>query len=208
LATLIAPLRDPVLRSASISQAARRIGIEAAELRALVPAPDASRPTPLDAAPDPATAVLRPSHAMEVLCRCALRDGATLAWLRTQPWPEVVAALPDGAQLARILASELKPDTEGSLALFLQNLPAEEASWLGRLAFDAPPTNALEVTRQWFERIRAELRLRTLRERSEQLSAQPDTPVDEINRVIQQILDLQRTLHDIDRPPAGGASPT
>ena len=66
-----------------------------------------------------------------MLCLLALRDEEAREFLREQNWREMLAQVPDGEILARILRSDLRPDDAASLNAFMvDTFPAGGATGL------------------------------------------------------------------------------
>jgi len=138
-----------------------------------------------------------------MLCVLALRDEAAREFLREQNWREILAQVPDGEILVRILESELRPSDAASLNAFMVTLsPADErlvSSWL----LQRVPPNAGTMVEKWWLGIRQAILRRQLDVATNQINL-PRLSTGDVVNLQKEILDLQEQLHELSRP-AGAA---
>jgi DNA primase len=205
LAEIVSRVRDPLMRGEVMSRASARLGVPFQDFNALVLRQ--SRPERVFAADrSPATDSVSaeasaPRHAIEVLCVLALRDDTAREFLLQQNWSEILAQVPDGEILARILESDLRPGEPASLNAFMVTLsPADErlvSAWL--LQKLSPDGGAM--VEQWWLGIRQAVLRRQLTVATNQLKLPELSPGDVVN-LQKQILDLQEQLHELSQPAA------
>src|SRR5438874_1004151 len=122
LAETISRVRDPLMRGEVISKVSARLGVPAQDFQALVSRQRGTEPfLARDHPPErDATGVMAPAprHDISMLCVLALRDETARDFLRQQNWREILANVPDGEPLVRILESDLRPGDAASLNAF------------------------------------------------------------------------------------------
>ena len=148
LGPLVAAIKDPVLREATVSRICARIGITekafAAHLRPAAPTPSAeltetSKPIPLQL-----------SEGLRQLCRLGLMHAESRAWLKSQPQlPSEV--LGEGVSLLeKILNSLLPLEKPAARVAFAAGLNAQEETTIAHLDIDRMPEDPLQLTKdEW-----------------------------------------------------------
>ena len=205
LAETVSRVRDRLMRGQVVSKVSARLGVAAQDFQMLLrgqrtesfradgpPEADGSRGSaPL------------PRHEVAMLCVLALRDEAAREFLREQNWREILAQVPDGEILVRILESELRPSDAASLNAFMVTLsPADErlvSSWL----LQRVPPNAGTMVEKWWLGIRQAILRRQLDVATNRIKL-PRLSTGDVVNLQKQILDLQEQLHELSRP-AGAA---
>ncbi|PYK50029.1 MAG: hypothetical protein DME20_05260 [Verrucomicrobia bacterium] len=207
LAETISRVRDPLMRGEVISKVSARLGVPAQDFQALVSRQRGTEPfLARDHPPErDATGVMAPAprHDISMLCVLALRDETARDFLRQQNWREILANVPDGEPLVRILESDLRPGDAASLNAFMVTLsPADErlvSSWL----LQKVPANAGAMVEKWWLGIRQAVLRRKLSVATNQIKL-PELSTGDIINLQKQILDLQEQLHELSQP-AGAA---
>jgi len=207
LAETISRVRDPLMRGEVISKVSARLGVPAQDFQALVSRQRGTEPfLARDHPPErDATGVMAPAprHDISMLCVLALRDETARDFLRQQNWREILANVPDGEPLVRILESDLRPGDAASLNAFMVTLsPADErlvSSWL----LQKVPANAGAMVEKWWLGIRQAVLRRQLSVATNQIKL-PELSTGDIINLQKQILDLQEQLHELSQP-AGAA---
>jgi DNA primase len=203
LAETVSRVRDPLMRGEVMSKVSARLGVGGQEFQALVgrqrsaetfSARDHPPETDGTGAMAPA-----PRHDISMLCILALRDERARDFLRQQSWHEILAHVPDGELLVRILESDLRPGDAASLNAFMVTLsPPEErlvSSWL----LQKVPPNAGVMVEKWWLGIRQAVLRRQLSVATNRIKLPELSPGDVIN-LQKQILDLQEQLHELSQP--------
>src|SRR5437870_23403 len=173
LAETISRVRDPLMRGEVISKVSARLGVPAQDFQALVSRQRGTEPfLARDHPPErDATGVMAPAprHDISMLCVLALRDETARDFLRQQNWREILANVPDGEPLVRILESDLRPGDAASLNAFMVTLsPADErlvSSWL----LQKVPANAGAMVEKWWLGIRQTVLRRQLGVETDQI---------------------------------------
>ena len=201
MAVAISYTGDPFLRGELTSKVSSRLGISKSDFETLLPKPQRERTETIKATSAPL--VSAPRHDIAMLCVLALRDEAAREFLREQNWREILAQVPDGEILVRILESELRPSDAASLNAFMVTLsPADErlvSSWL----LQRVPPNAGTMVEKWWLGIRQATLRRQLDVATNQINL-PRLSTGDVVNLQKQILDLQEQLHELSRP-AGAA---
>jgi DNA primase len=201
LAETVSRVRDPLMRGEVISKVSARLGVAAQDFEALVPR---QRHEPLrsrDQSETDGTGETSPAprHDLAMLCLLALQDEQAREFLREQNWPEILAQVPDGEILCRILESDLRPGDAPSLNAFMVALsPADErlvSSWL----LQKVPPNAGAMVERWWLGIRQAVVRRQLDVAASRIRL-PNLSAGEIVNLQKQILDLQQQLHELSQP--------
>jgi len=207
LAETISRLRDALMRGEVITKVSARLGVAAQDFQELVSrqrsaGSSLARVHPPEAA-GPGAMVTAPRHDISMLCVLALRDETARDFLRQQNWREILAQVPDGEILVRILESDLRPGDAASLNAFMVTLsPADErlvSSWL----LQKMPANAEAMVEKWWLGIRQAVLRRQLSVATNQIKL-PELSTGDIINLQKQILDLQEQLHELSQP-AGAA---
>ena len=203
MAVAISYTRDPFLRGELTSKVSSRLGVSKSDFETLLPKRQRERAETAEAAAAPTTPA--PHHDIAVLCLLALRDEAARNFLQAQNWREILAHVPDGEILARILESDLRPGDAASLNVFMVTLsPADErlvSSWL----LQKVPANAGAMIEKWWLGIRQAVLRRQLSVATNRIKL-PELSAGDIVNLQKQILDLQEQLHELSRPVGTGGS--
>ena len=189
LAETVARVHDPLMRSEVISKVAARLGVGAADFTTLLPKAARGRAP----AERPRTVASAPPHEVALLCLLALRDLEARNFLLSQAWPEVMEETPGSEILAKILATDLRPDDPASLNRFMSSLPAAEESLVSGWLLQKMPPNAEAVVRDWWEG----LRLPSLRRRLQAAESRlrlPQLSAGEVIALQKQVVDLRGQL--------------
>jgi DNA primase len=205
LAETVSRVRDPLMRGEVISKVSARLGVAAQDFQSLLPkhrselllvGDQSESDGPRETAPVP-------RHHIAMLCLLALRDEEAREFLREQNWHEILAQVPDGEILARILKSDLRPDDAASLNAFMVTLsPSEErliSSWL----LQKVPPNAGAMIEKWWLGIRQAVLRRQLDIAANRIKL-PNLSTGEIVNLQKQILDLQGQLHELSQLASPG----
>jgi DNA primase len=209
LAETVSRLRDPLMRGEVVNKVSARLGVAAQDFQALVSRqrsaevfsrPDHRRETDGSGGMAPA-----PRHDIAVLCLLALRDEAARNFLQAQNWREILAHVPDGEILVRILESDLRPGDAASLNAFMVTLsPADErlvSSWLVQKV----PANAEAMVEKWWLGIRQAVLRRQLSVATNRIKL-PELSAGDIVNLQKQIVDLQEQLHELSQPTGRNGS--
>jgi len=200
IAGAVSQVANPVLRGSVASKAGARIGLPLAEFRELLrnrkPGPSPRKdPSEAETAPRPQPPA---DPTVRELCLLALQDPESYGWMRSQPWPSVLAGVPDAGLLGEILEADFTPGNPASLAAFLSRAGPGTEARLSALLASSTPTNPGACREHWeaLPRKRAAALLPALEARLQS----PSLPTEEMLGIQQQILDLRRTLANIPRP--------
>jgi DNA primase len=148
LGPLVAAVKDPVLREATVSRICARLGItEKAFAAHLKPAVSTASAEPTETSkPIP----LQLSEGLRQLCRLGLMDAESRAWLKSQPQlPSEV--LGEGVDLLeKILNSPLALEKPAARVAFTAGLSAQEETTIAHLDTERRPEDPLQLTKdQW-----------------------------------------------------------
>jgi DNA primase len=205
LAETVSRVRDPVMLGEIASKVSARLGVSGQDFQALLSrqrsgslrgADQSERDGAHEIAP-------APRHDIAMLCLLALRDEGAREFLRKQNWCELLAQVPDGEILARILKTDLRPSEAASLNAFMVTLsPPEErlvSSWLLQKMLP----NAGGMVEKWWLGIRKAVLRRQLDVAANQIKL-PNLSTGEVVNLQKQILDLQEQLHELSQPAGQG----
>jgi DNA primase len=197
LAETVSRVRDPLMRGEVVSKVSARLGVAVQDFQRLLPK---QRTESLRAEESGSVGTApAPRHDIAMLCVLALRDEAAREFLREQNWREILAQVPDGEILVRILESDLRPSDAASLNSFMVTLsPADErlvSAWL----LQKVPPNAGGMVEKWWLGIRQAV-LRRLLDVATSRIRLPGLSTGDIVNLQKQILDLQEQLHELSQP--------
>ncbi|HZR04727.1 MAG TPA: DNA primase [Candidatus Udaeobacter sp.] len=204
LAETVSRIRDPLMRGQVVNKASARLGVAPQDFESLLlkQRTESLRSDDQSGADGPPKAdetVRLPRHDIAMLCLVALRDEKAREFLREQNWCEILAQVPDGEMLGRILKSDLRPDDAASLNAFMVTLsPPEErlvSSWLLQKA----PPNAEAMVEKWWLGIRQAVLRRQLDVATNKIKL-PNITTGETVNLQKQILDLRGQLHELSQP--------
>jgi DNA primase len=209
LADTVSRVRDPLMRGEVMSKMSARLAVPLADFQELVSKqkrPDGSvvRDHP------PETDIVRtiaaaPRHDIAMLCVLALRDETAREFLLQQNWREILAHVPDGDILMRVLDSDLRPGDPASLNAFMVTLsPAEErlvSSWL----LQRMPVDSAAVVEKWWLGIRQAVLRRQLSVATNRIKL-PELSAGQVLNLQKEILDLQEQLHELSQPAGTNAN--
>lgn len=183
----VALLSDAVMRDVVVNKVASRLGIAAADFRALVKSPKKSAPAEIS----PVVSPLKLTPGISLLCHVAMRDAKSLSWLREQPWREVLTSNPDSELLVKILGAGLSPTDAHSVAAFIGTLTESEAAAAASLLDSKAIPNPEVVAREaWLDLERGEIKRRQDQVKSR--LAQSGVTSEEIQRVQEEVAELER----------------
>ena len=203
LAETVSRVRDPLMRGEVVSKASARLGVLADAFQELV-SKQRRRDTSVSRDSQPEThaggaTTSAPRHDVVMLCVLALRDETARQFILQQNWREILAYVPDGDILVRILESELRPSDPASLNAFMVTLsPPEErlvASWL----LQRMPADAGAMVEKWWLGIRQSVLRRQLSVATNRIKL-PELSAGEVVNLQKEILDLQEQLHELSQP--------
>jgi DNA primase len=141
-------------------------------------------------------------HDIAVLGRYFLSSNQELAWVRRQPWQQILAEDSGVELLGQILASPVAPDDPVSLAAFMGQLETGAAASLAQILAVEPVTK--EIGRDFW----CNYSLRLIRKKKVQLeriirlSPQATLASADAEHELKQVLDLENTITDISRLPS------
>jgi DNA primase len=208
LAETVSRVRDPLMRGEVVNKVSARLGVATQDFQSLLARQRAGSlrsgdQSEEDGPPkaDETTPVVR--HDIAMLCLLALRNDKAREFLREQNWREILAQVPGGEMLGRILKSDLHPDDAASLNAFMVTLsPPEErlvSSWLLQKA----PPNAGAMVEKWWLGIRQAVLRRQLDVATNRIKL-PNLSTGETVNLQKQILDLRGQLHELSQPAGPG----
>jgi DNA primase len=207
LAETVSRVRDPLMRGEVMSKVSARLGVTAQDFRALVSKQRSAesflgrdRLTERDRTAAMAPA---PRHDISMLCILALRDETAREFLRQQNWREILAHVPDGEILVRILQSDLRPGDAASLNAFMVTLSPQDERLVSSWLLQKVPADAGAMVEKWWLGIRQAVLRRQLNVATNQIKL-PELSTGDIINLQKQILDLQEQLHELSQP-AGAA---
>ena len=211
MAESVALLTDNVLREAVVGKVSARLGMAAADFRALLkkrPSGGARRPavdllasaTAEDAdAEEAGDGFEKPSVAVANLLKLALENEEARGWLLEQAWEELLPKISGGEFLMKALAATLNVRTLSSVAAFLATLPPVEEAFLTGLLMERPAALPMRVARESWR----DLESRLINERLisiQGLQNDSGLSAEENVRLLKEVLDLTLRLKDIARP--------
>ena len=208
LAETVSRVRDPLMRGEVVNKVSARLGVAAQDFQSLLlkqktESLQSGDQSGADGPPKADETVPLPRHDIAMLCLVALRDEKARDFLREQNWREILAQVPDGEMLGRILKSDLHPEDAASLNAFMATLsPPEErlvSSWLLQKA----PSNAEAMVEKWWLGIRQAVLRRQLDVATNRIKL-PNITTGETVNLQKQILDLRGQLHELSQPAGPG----
>lgn len=211
MAESVVLLTDAVLREAVVGKVSARLGMAAADFRALLKKPRSmagARRADVDllasgAAADgepgeSAESFEKPSVAVSNLLKLALENEEARGWLLEQSWEELLPKIAGGETLMKALAADLNVTQLSSVGAFLAALPPAEEAFLTGLLMEKPVSQAMIVARDSWRGLEKVLLVERLTALESHLRL-PGASVEEITRLQKEVLDLQRRLKDIAR---------
>ena len=159
IARFIGLISEPVLRDTTISRVMARLSLsrEAVEQAIASHRKGTGRNSLLEPVE---TGIAQPEHKISAFCNIFMTDVATLQWVRSQPWKEILAGVAGTEILIKILDSDLQSDNPASVSAFLATLEATDAAILS----SALALKPIEPGRAyWSGLVQEELRLRKSR---------------------------------------------
>jgi len=193
LAETISRVHDPLLRGEFVSRVSARLGVAAADLKALV------RERPRQVSPHETSFWAAPPVASDdtaLLCVLALRSEEAHRFLLTQNWRGVLSHLPYAYFLQRILESGVRPNDPASLSAFISTLEREEQDVLSGWLHLKTPSD--EVAISW-QRLQQDALRRQL-EAAQSRIRMPGLTIGEQTNLQKEIVDLREQLHEFSRP--------
>jgi DNA primase len=202
LAETVSRVRDPLMRGEVMSKVSARLGVGGQEFQALVARQRSAEifstrdhPPETDGSGAMAPA---PRHDISMLCILALRDEAARDFLRQQNWREILAHMPDGEILVRILESDLRPGDAASLNAFMVTLSPQHERLVSSWLLQKVPSGAGEMVEKWWLGIRQAILRRQLSVATNRIKL-PELTAGDIVNLQKQILDLQEQLHELSQ---------
>jgi DNA primase len=205
LAETVSRVRDPLMRGEISSKVSARLGVAAQDFQSLLPKQrrESHRSGDQSEAHTTGGTAPVPRHDIAMLCLLALRDEKAREFLREQNWHEILAQVPDGEILARILKSDLHPDDAASLNAFMVTLSPPEERLVSWWLLQKAPPNAGAMVEKWWLGIRQAVLRRQLDVAANQIRL-PNLSTGEIVNLQKQILDLQEQLRELSQPAGPG----
>ena len=208
LAETVSRVRDPMMRGEVANKVSARLGVAAQDFQSLLSKQRreslrAGDQAELDGPPKADETAPVPRHDIAMLCLLALRDEEAREFLREQNRREILAQVPDGDLLIRILESDLHPDDAASLNAFMVTLSAPEERLVSSWLLQKVPPNAGAMVEKWWLGIRQAVLRRQLDVAANQIRL-PNLSTGEIVNLQKQILDLQEQLHELSQPAGPG----
>ncbi len=204
MAAFVALLSNVVLRENVINKICARLEISPNDFRAMLAKTKAGpRAEAEEPAPENESAPMELSTTMRLLCLLALREPAARTWMMAQRKDDHAREDAGSELLARILEADLRPDDPHSVNSFADGLDAAAQATVSALLSERLPGNAEAIARDcWID-----LRRREIKRRQEVIAGrlrQPNLPMDEVEKLQKEVLDLQKQLPDIARlfPPS------
>ncbi len=200
LAETVSRVRDPLMRGEVVNKVSARLGVAAQDFQSLLPKQRTGSLRSGDQSEADDTRETTPvlGHDIAMLCLLALQNEKAREFLREQNWHEILAQVPGGEMLGRILKSDLHPDDAASLNAFMITLsPPEErlvSSWLLQKA----PPNAGAMVEKWWLGIRQAVLRRQLDVATNRIKL-PNLSTGETVNLQKQILDLREQLHELSQ---------
>ncbi len=210
LAASIAVVGDPVLREDALTRVAAAFEISAQALREKVAgaasrsrqfsrgAGAGVRPHAAGLAVEPAG--IRPPEPIHILCLIALHHPPAHEWLRTQPWPEILAEAQGARPLEVLLGAACLSRTDGRGVLPATGEDPALEKYYAALLTEKPPSDPLALAERWWRLFALGTRLASKQATMEGLTRRVPPAWDEIACLKKEILDLQRELRDVDFP--------
>jgi DNA primase len=196
-------VNDDVVRDTLLHRLATRLALPKEALDRLVleqkTRQSSSGPVTSTGSTAPGTAV---RHEIAVLGRYFLSSDQELAWVRSQPWQQILAEDSGVELLGQILASPVAPNDPVSLAAFMGQLETAAAASLAQILALEPVTK--EIGRDfWYNYSLRLIRKKKVQlERIIRLSPQSTLASADAEHELKQVLDLENTITDISRLPS------
>jgi DNA primase len=177
LGPLVAAVKDPVLREATISKICARIGVtERAFAAHLKPGALAA----MTSLTDPSQTMPLPlNQHLLTLCRLGLMDAESRAWLKSQPHLPYDVLGEGGKLLEKILTSPLPLEKPATRVAFISELTAQEEITVAQLDIDRMPEDPFRLAKDAW----AGLTSQHLQERNKQAKS----PLEDRNQPYRQI---------------------
>lgn len=198
MAESISRISDPVLRETVMNRVTLRLELSVPEFVKLLKQPgvtSAREESTADGAVEPVT--LDPT--MRLLALIALHHEDARHWILEEPWRDYLAQEPDAELVVKILDFPLRPDDPASSGTLLATLTEAEAATVSGLLVERPPEHAMAIAHDcWHELERRKIRrcIETLKVRQRAQSLD----FEEVAKLHEEILALQKRLSDIARP--------
>jgi len=195
IAEFVSYIPDAVTREAVLNNAAMRLRVEPAQLRALL-----KKPEELRRADDEPVVDVKPiepiklDHTQQLLAQLGLRHAVARAWLQSRGWQRMLDdGTPGAALLVKILEAEIRPDEPASLAAWQGELSREEEAAVSTALAAELPSDGKECAEDcWFELERRDIQ-RRISEQTAQ-SRQPGLSLEEHGAIHQRLMGLKREL--------------
>jgi len=207
LAETVSRVRDPLMRGEVVNKISARLGVTADDFQSLLPKrrTESFRLADQSEADDTRQTAPLPRHDIAMLCLLALRDEKAREFLREQNWREILAQVPDGEMLGRILESDLRPEDAASLNAFMVTLSPPEERLLSSWLLQKTPPNAGAMVEKWWLGIRQAVVRRQLDVATNRIKL-PNLSTGETVNLQKQILDLWGQLHELSQPAGPGGN--
>lgn len=204
LAETVSRVRDPLMRGEVVNKVSARLGVAAQDFQSLLlkrktESLQSGDQSDADGPPKVDETVPLPRHDIAMLCLVALRDEKARDFLREQNWREILAQVPDGEMLDRILKSDLHPENAASLNAFMATLSPQEERLVSSWLLQKAPPNAEAMVEKWWLGIRQAVLRRQLDVATNRIKL-PNITTGETVNLQKQILDLRGQLHELSRP--------
>jgi DNA primase len=197
-------ITDPILRQAASNNISARLEISSEQFNMLLKqagktafrTPSAREHTPADTTPPNPSANPRPSlgNNTRILCQLALLSAEVNGWIRTQPWQSLVAELPEGELVGKVLTGTYNPDTPTTITTFLSSFPDEEQALLSDLlTLKQLPTEPLRIAQDCLRDLKR-LNLQNRRDTLAVRLRRPGISMDEALVLQGQVRDIQHQL--------------
>ncbi len=198
MAESISRISDPVLRETVMNRVTMRLELSVTEFVKLLKQPSATpaRDEPGDEA---FTEPVKLDPTMRLLALIALHDEDGRHWILEEPWREFLAQEPDAELVVKLLEFPLRVGDPASSGTLLAALDAAEAAMVSGLLVERPPSHAMAIAHDcWHEIERRKIRRRIEALKSRQRAH--DLDFEEVAKLHEEILALQKRLSDIARP--------
>jgi DNA primase len=210
MAESVSLITDHVLQEAVVGKVTARLGLAPADFRPLLkrrprgprrPEADLAGPglRENDAPAEAPERFARPPNAVAMLLKLSLEHEEARAWLRQQPWPELLPHIGGAELLLRSLEADLAPANAASVSAFLTGLPGEAEAFISGLLQEKSFPQPMAVVRDGWRGLEKGL----LKERRTALESRmrlPELSIAEQTELQKEILDLQQRLQDIAQP--------
>ena len=205
LAETVSRVRDPLMRGEISSKVSARLGVAAQDFQSLLPKQrsESYRLGGQSEGDDTRKTDAMPRHHIAMLCLLALRDDGSRRFILEQNWRDILEQTPGSDLLIRILEGEIRPDDAASLNAFMSKLPAEDERLVSAWLMQKMPTNAVDVTQNWWKGLLQAALRRQLAVAEGQIKL-PELSTGEVVNLQKQILDLRGQLHELSQPVGPG----